>query len=129
MTSCVRGYHVYGESWVAVLGEELHCEREVGNIMDWYAVRVKKLGTSETVGYLPRKISRRCSMFLQSGGDIIATVTGSRRYSSDLVQGGIKIPCILTFRGSRKEIMKLKKLKELKKRLQQLLSSNSLISR
>jgi len=92
MTSCVRGYHVCSESWVAVLGEELHCEREMGNMMDWYAVCVKKLGTSETTGHLPQKISRRCSMFLQSGGHFIATVTGSRRYSSDLVQGGIEIP-------------------------------------
>ena len=48
MTSCVRGYHVYGESWVAVLGEELHCEQEIGFIMDRYAVHVKRLGTSET---------------------------------------------------------------------------------
>jgi len=45
-----EGYHVYSESW---LGEELQCEREIGNMMDRYAVRVKKLGTSETVRHLP----------------------------------------------------------------------------
>jgi len=41
---------------------------------------------SETVGHLPWKISIKCSIFLKSGGDIIATVT------SDLVQGGLKLP-------------------------------------
>ena len=54
MASCVRGYRVYCESWLAVLGGELYCEREIGNIMDRYAV-VKKPGTNETVGDLPRK--------------------------------------------------------------------------
>jgi len=106
MASCVRGYHVYSESWIAVLGEELHCKWEIGNMMDRYAVGVKKLGTSKTVGHLPRKISRRCSMFLQSGGDIIATVTG-RRYSSNLVQGGLEI---LTFRESKKENYEVKEI-------------------
>ena len=108
MAFCIRGYHIYGESWIAVLGKELH---EIGNIMDQYAVGVKKLEMSETVGHLPWKISRRCSMFLKNGGDIIAKVT------FDLVQGGLKLPCTLTFHKSKKEIVKLKKLKELKKRL------------
>jgi len=48
MASCARGYHVYGESWTATLGEDPYCEREVGNIMDVYAVAVKKCVTSET---------------------------------------------------------------------------------
>ena len=89
--------------------------------MDCYTVAVKKPGTGETVGHLPRKVSRRCSMFLQSGGIITATVTGRRRYSSDLVQCGLEILCQLRFCGNEKEIVKLKKLRKLRKRLQQLL--------
>ena len=85
--SCIRGYHVYGERWTALLGEELTCEREIGNVVDRYAVAVKK-DTGETVGHVPKKISRICSLFLQHGGVITAIVTGRRRYSSDLVQGG-----------------------------------------
>ena len=118
VASCVRGYHVYGETWTAALGEELCCERELGNVIDRYAVAVKK-DSSETVGHLPKKISRLCSMFIQTGGEIIATVTGHRRYSSDLVQGGLEIPCNLRFRGEEKEILKLKKMWKLKKRLHQ----------
>ena len=37
MASCVRGYHMYGEKWIAAL-EELYCER---NVINRYAVAVK----------------------------------------------------------------------------------------
>ena len=119
VSSCIQGYHVYGEVWTAVMGEQLLCEREPGNMVDRYAITVKKdLGV--TVGHLPRKISRMCSMFIQRGGEITATVTGRRRYSSDLVQGGLEIPCDLTFYGEKEEILKLKKVRCHKKRLHQL---------
>ena len=73
MSSCVRGHHVYGEIWTATLG--LFCSPEVGNVVDRYAVAVKK-ESGETVGHFPRKILRMCSMFIQQGGEITATVTG-----------------------------------------------------
>ena len=40
--SCVRGFHVYGEHWTAFVGEELTCQWERGNVVDRYAVAVKK---------------------------------------------------------------------------------------
>jgi len=78
-------------------------------VVNRYAVAAKKPDTSVIVGYLPKKIPRRCSMFILRGGSVKATVTGCRRYSSNLVQGGLKIPCKLTFRVEPKEIYKLKK--------------------
>ena len=54
---------------------------------------------------------------MQHGGTITAVVTGRRRYSSDLVQGGLEILCDLRFCGEGKFILKLKKLLKLKKRL------------
>ena len=109
MDSCIRGYHVYKEVWTAVFGE-LYTEREFGNVVDRYAVTVMK-------DHLPKKISRMCSMFIQEGGEILCTVIGNRRYSSDLVQGGLEIPCTLLFRGEEKYIQKLKKLIYLKNKL------------
>ena len=41
----------------------------------------------------------------------MCTVVGIKRYSSDLVQGGLEIPCSLVFTGKAKEIAKMKKLK------------------
>ena len=93
--SCIHGYHVYGENWTAVLGEELNCEKEIGNVVDQYAVAVKKPDTAETVGHVPKRISRMCISFLQQGYALTATVTGRHRYSSGLVQGGLDI--LVTF--------------------------------
>ena len=56
-------------------------------------------------------------MFIDQGGDITCVVTGNRRYSSDLVQGGLEIPCSIIFRGKEKLISKIKKLQDLKKKL------------
>ena len=79
------------------------------NDKDRYAVAVLKDGS--IVGHLPKRISRVCSLFLLRGGSILCTVVGGRRYSSDLVQGGLEIPCTLRFIGKPKEINKLKSLK------------------
>ena len=71
----------------------------------------------QTVGHLPKKISRMCSMFIQEGGEILCMVIGNRRYSSDLAQGGLEIPCTLLFCGEEKYIQKLKKLIYIKNKL------------
>ena len=83
LQSCVRRYHV--RIWRMLdcfffLGEELTCQREIKNVVDRYAVAVKK-DTGETVDHIPKKISRICSSFLQHGGLITAMVTGHRKYS------------------------------------------------
>ena len=105
---CIRGYHVYKEVWEASVGEALTCEREPGNAADRHAVAVKKDGS--IVEHLPRKLTRVCSLFLRRGGTIGCTVTGQRKYSADLPQGGLEIPCSLVFKATPKEIQKLKKM-------------------
>ena len=49
------------------------------------------------VGDVPRRISSICSIYLRHSGTINCTVDGSPLYSSDIPQGGLEIPCILTF--------------------------------
>ena len=58
---CVKGHHVYQAMWVAVVGEELACEREPTNASDRYAVAVLKDGV--IIGHLPRKVSKICSLY------------------------------------------------------------------
>lgn len=106
MPCCVRGYHVYKDIWEAVIGEELVCDREPNNPRDRYAVAVIKHGI--IIGLLPRKMSKICSLFLRRGGCICCRVTGARRHSADLPQGGLEIPCSLLFKAKAKEIRKLK---------------------
>ena len=62
---------------------------------DYFAVVV--VIDSNIVGHIPRKISSICSLFLRQSGSIICYVTGNRQYSSDLPQGRLEVPCVLTF--------------------------------
>ena len=107
----VRGYHEYKGIWVAVVCEELSCRREPTNREDRFAVAVVK--DSNVVGHVPRKISSVCSLFLRESGSIICRVTGSRQYSSDLPQGGLEIPCTLTFSCAAKDGDRLEKTRRL----------------
>ena len=101
---------MFKEIWTAVVDEELICRREPFNTADPFAVAVVKNSTA--VGHVPRKISSVCSLFLRKNGTIVCKVTGSRRYSRDLPQGGLEVPCTLKFQGSTKDIDKVKKLLE-----------------
>ena len=113
----IRGYHEYVVVWEnPVYGEILVCHREVGNAHDTHAVAVKKVigDNLKVVGHISRRISSMCSIFLRRGAEIKCTVNGGRCYSSDLLQGGLEIPCLLTFIASTSaEGMKTKKLIEL----------------
>ena len=81
--SDIRGHHVYKDVWTLVIGEELMCQRELGNLKDLFTMSVLKGST--IVGHVPRKISVICSMFLQTGGTIDCTVVGNRQHSRDWV--------------------------------------------
>lgn len=114
--SMIRGYHEYIHIWESPsTGESLVCEREIGNSHDTHAVAIKKDidGEIKTVGHIPRKISVICSIFIRRGGSILCLVNGARRYSSDLPQGGLEIPCVLKFAArNEKEAAKTKRLLE-----------------
>ena len=106
----MRGYHVYKDIWTASVGEHLPCRRETTNLADRFAVAVIK--GENVVGHIPRKLSNVCSIFVRKGGSILCLTTGSRRFSSDLPQGGLEIPCILVFKGNVKDTAKANKLIE-----------------
>ena len=75
-------------------------EREHGNPEDQYAVAVMKTGIG-VVGHIPREISKTCWMFLaRDGTEILCRITGNRQRSV-LLEGGLEIPCIYTFRGKK----------------------------
>ena len=104
--SSVRGYQVYQDNWTPVIGERLNCEREEENSRDRYAVAIRKSG--DTVGHVQCSISTFCSVFIRRGGTIFCVVTGRRRYSMDLPQGGMEIPCKYRFVGNGREIKKVR---------------------
>jgi hypothetical protein len=83
------------------------CVREPTNRTNRYAVATVRGGT--IIGHLPRKISKLYTLFMRNCGSIRCVVTGTRRFSLDLPQGGLEIPCHLLFEGKVKIIKKLKK--------------------
>ena len=107
MDSCVRGYQIYKENWPAPIGQFLECIPEDGNIHDPYCVAVILPDSNETFDHVPHRISAACRSFLRRNGSIICQVTGHRRHSADLIQGGLEIPCQMTFRAPKKEIDKV----------------------
>ena len=98
----VMGYHIYQDIWEARHGEILNCFRETGNAFNPFTVCVKK--DAVVVGHVPRKISSISLLFLRNNGTIHCEVTGKRRYSRGIPQGGLEIPCSLVFEGPKKYI-------------------------
>lgn len=108
MISAVRGHHIYKSIWTPEIGERLLSKRGQGNRHNRHAVAVTK--GRLTVGHLPADISKICWFFLHKGGSIGISVSGPRRRSA-LVQGGLEVPCELTFNTDKEKIFtKLKKL-------------------
>ena len=94
VNSMVCEYHEYKEIWSdPFVGEELPCEREVGNPHDPLAVAIKKTigGEHKIVGHVPQRISPLCAVFIRQSGNIKYIIIGPRRYSSDLPQGRLKL--------------------------------------
>jgi hypothetical protein len=73
-----------GSTWSSVVGETLPCARQVCSCSEkgW-------------------SYSRTCAQkeLTVCGDEILCPVTGGHRYSSDLDQGGMEIPCLLLFKG------------------------------
>ena len=107
--SMVRGHHIYKDRWYPHIDEELTCQRERHNYHDPFAVSMLK--SSVIVGHVPRQISAICYVFLgKHNSSISCKITGSRRYSHDLPQGGMEVPCTLTFQGQKGFVEKARKM-------------------
>ena len=83
-----------GKKWSIIRPTLLPVQCEVNNIHDDFAVAVLKNGN--TVGHVPREISRVCWYFLhKSGSEMTCIVNGDRRHSE--VDGkGLVVPCVET---------------------------------
>jgi len=90
-----NGNHEYKDIWDVPVTELLPCQRDIGNIYGMFAGAVVKEST--IFGHCPRDISAPCFIFIWRGGSISCQVTGGRRYSSDLSQGGLEGPCVFNF--------------------------------
>ena len=56
-------------------------------------------------------MSKLAHFFVKHEGEIRCEITGSKRYSSDLEQGGLEIPAKITFQNSNERIIEEMKKK------------------
>ena len=117
---CIRGYHIYNwAQWTAEIGSILTSEPEKSPgalVEDRYAIAI--ISNNQTVGHVPKFLSKLTFFFLKHGGTLTVKVMGERRYSFDLAQGGMEIPAEFIYKSQKKKLsdeMKEKTLEEIKK--------------
>ena len=73
------------------IGEQLERQRERGNATDACVKKRQHCWTCAS------------TLFMRRGGVSRCEVTGRRKHSTDLPQGGLEAPCLLTFEGKAKD--------------------------
>ena len=102
---CIRGYHTYQSQWNAEVGAELGAvpnTKTTALVKDKYAIAIKNC--EQTVGHIPMFLSKVTFFFLRYDGRVSIKVNGSRRYSVDLIQGGLELPAEFTFQTSNEKL-------------------------
>ena len=109
--SFVKGYHEYENIWISKIGETLSTEREPGNLVDKYAVCVKR--NNEIVGHLQfgkdGKFAKTVLYFFRADeyGSCDVLIKGKPVNLGD--GDGMQVPCSLNFTGRKKFIDILEK--------------------
>ena len=85
-------------------------------VEDKYAMAV--LNNGQTIGHVPKFLSQLIFFFLKHDDTLSIKVTGERRFSFDLPQGGMEIPAEFTFKSVHEKLydqMREKVFEELEK--------------
>ena len=91
--------------WNAEVGAELGAvqdTRTTALVKDKYAIAVKN--GEQTVGHIPTFLSKLKFFFLRYDGKVSIKVNGPRKYSVDLIQGGLELPAEFTFQTSNEKL-------------------------
>ena len=101
--SFVKGYHAYKELWKPVINDQLTTAMEPDNVVDKYAVCVKK--NDEIVGHLPLgkngRFAKTIFYFLRADcyGKCNVIITGKAVNLGD--GDGMQVPCLLKISGTK----------------------------
>ena len=101
--SFVKGYHAYKDIWKPFINEELTTAMEPGNVVDKYAVCVKK--NNVIVGHLPLgkdgRFARMIFYFLRADryAECKVIITGKEVNLGD--REGMQVPCLLKISGTK----------------------------
>lgn len=126
--AAIRGYHYYRKYWNPKPGEILICIHEMDNPFDAFAIRTCNR-EGNTVGHLPRELSRVTKFLMERGAAITAILLETHYRRSPLVQGGLEIPCLVKveMRPMVENIQLLDRYEELVKTIYYLETRKSLV--
>lgn len=103
----IRGFHIYKwKRWNPEVGSILTTipETRPGALVeDRYAIAIQH--DKETIGHVPKILSKYTFFFLKNGGTLAVKVTGERQYSYDLEQGGLELPAEYCFLTSNQSLL------------------------
>ena len=88
----MRFTHYYRRFWRPKENEKLDCFYEPGNVFDQFAIKTVD-EREETVGHLPKEMSRVTKYFLDRRISLHCKLTSRHYRHSPLVQGGLEIEC------------------------------------
>ena len=84
--AAVRDFHVYRDVWSPQENEELECFHEQQNLFDMFAIKTCRKSNRETVGHLPREISRPTKFLIDS------TIIKYQFQKVSIISGGFRNP-------------------------------------
>ena len=113
-----RGFHEYRQIWNPRIGQKLNIEQDYGDIHDPFSMAIKavlrgRIQYWETVGHIPREISRFCYYFIKYGGTLEARVRDMRYRRSPIHCGSLEIPITLIVKRETADGDIFRKMKEL----------------
>ena len=102
--------------WIAEIGSILtsKSEKRQGAFVEGKDA-IAIISNNQTVGHVPKFLSKLTFFFLKHGATLTVKVTGERRYSFDLPQGDMEIPVEFIYKSEKKEPIDQKKKKTLEK--------------
>ena len=81
--------------------------RTTALVKDKYAIAVKN--GEQTGGHIPMFLSKLTFFFLRYDGKVLIKVNGPRRYSVDLIQGGLELPAEFTLQTSNEKLSQMQR--------------------
>ena len=85
---CIRGYHIYNwTQWTPEIGSILTSELEKrpgALVEDKYAIAI--ISNNQTVGHVPKFLSKLTFFFLKHGATLTVKVTGEEIYQKEVIK-------------------------------------------
>ena len=101
----IRGYHSYLLNHELTLGEVCTVESDPNGLVHHIYCMKLVAPNGQTVGHVPKFMSKLCFLFTQDGGELDGEIIGKRFNAGTGL--GVEVPIELRFVGNQKHLQKL----------------------